>query len=761
MSDIKPEVTVVCITYNHEDYIEQALESFVTQETSFPFQIFVGEDCGNDRTAEIVLEYSKKYPDLVKPFIREKNMGAQRNLIDLCRRAESKYIALCEGDDFWIDVHKLQKQYDYMESHESYRACFHNTKIMADESWYLTSWYNKDENGNILIPYSIPGYDVSLRSMTMDYYILFGPAHTSSIFYRWDNDKVIPEWYYKHIYGDHSLMMIQAGDGVIGFIPDIMSVYRRSEVGVLMHENKTSHFLKTRASWIDMVMDLENYFQEYYDGFAVKEIREREVQEFNNYIRYIINSMDFDLFKNAIIEYSYPAKLSFAENDRMKARLKKLETRYTEDGVKYLLGSKALKKEVEEKLAQKKEKQKQRLEDLVYYNKLFSSSAKEKNVWVFSSDGLKSYTGNTKHLFEYIIAFHPEIEAYYLTKSKNVLKFGIAENLPIIKADTEKAIGIMSRACVAFVNKSKVDSLTVKGMNDGIKVIRLGQSVRVDDFKYDKFYNKLQKSPILDIEELEQYFIENKNFSLIENNAVDFFTEQYDKTFLAITQNEPVASELNSFLKIPEDRILLMPSPSYYAVQDYHDKKHTVLLAPSPRNNYKSRKLYIDLFSNSIEMINERLRSQDIYMDVFMGKGHNPDFKKTIIRLIDLYSNIDLISPQEIYSVWDNYDVLISDFWNPLYEFAKKDKPVVLMNCDKEYFLPSKSWIFNYDEIAPGQQTDNWDEALDMVEQRLKDPSIDSEMRNNSSQIVFDYIDSDEQLEELVNEIKKRIDFDN
>lgn len=75
--------------------------------------------------------------------------------------------------------------------------------------------------------------------------------------------------------------------------------------------------------------------------------------------------------------------------------------------------------------------------------------------------------------------------------------------------------------------------------------------------------------------------------------------------------------------------------------------------------------------------------------------------------------------------------------------------------------MPSKSWIFNYDEIAPGQQTDNWDEALDMVEQRLKDPSIDSEMRNNSSQIVFDYIDSDEQLEELVNEIKKRIDFDN
>ena len=93
-------VTVICITYNHEKFIAQALDSFLMQKTNFKFKVFVGEDCGPDRTADVVKEYARKYPDIIVPFIREHNMGAQRNLIDLCQRATSPYISFCEGDDY-------------------------------------------------------------------------------------------------------------------------------------------------------------------------------------------------------------------------------------------------------------------------------------------------------------------------------------------------------------------------------------------------------------------------------------------------------------------------------------------------------------------------------------------------------------------------------------------------------------------------------------------------------------------------------------
>ena len=105
-------VTVCCITYKHEHLIRQALDSFLMQKTNFKFKVFVGEDNGPDGTADIIREYAEKYPDIIVPFLRTENMGAQTNLIDLCNHAKSPYIAFCEGDDYWIDEYNLQKQFD-------------------------------------------------------------------------------------------------------------------------------------------------------------------------------------------------------------------------------------------------------------------------------------------------------------------------------------------------------------------------------------------------------------------------------------------------------------------------------------------------------------------------------------------------------------------------------------------------------------------------------------------------------------------------
>ena len=128
---------VVCITYKHEEFISQALDSFLAQKTNFKFKVFVGEDCGPDGTADILREYAEKYPDIIVPFIREQNMGAQRNLIDLCQRATSPYIAFCEGDDYWVDEYKLQKQVDYMQIHPEIRVCCTQTEVIAPDDWHL------------------------------------------------------------------------------------------------------------------------------------------------------------------------------------------------------------------------------------------------------------------------------------------------------------------------------------------------------------------------------------------------------------------------------------------------------------------------------------------------------------------------------------------------------------------------------------------------------------------------------------------------
>lgn len=131
MEDIK--ISVVVPTYNHEKYIGQALQSIVEQELEIPFEVLVGDDCSTDNTSIVVRKYAEKYPDLIIPLIREKNLGMSQNMEDLVMRTRGKYVAFLEGDDYWIDHHKLLKQYDFMEKNEDYVATFGKCIIVDAE----------------------------------------------------------------------------------------------------------------------------------------------------------------------------------------------------------------------------------------------------------------------------------------------------------------------------------------------------------------------------------------------------------------------------------------------------------------------------------------------------------------------------------------------------------------------------------------------------------------------------------------------------
>ena len=135
----EPLVSICCISYNHEPYIKDALESFLSQKTTFPFEIVISDDCSIDGTHAIINEYVHKYPDLFRDISPDHNLGLFENFTYVQEQARGKYIALCEGDDFWIDPYKLQKQIDILDKDSSLIAC-------------CTDCVNVDKEGKAIIP---------------------------------------------------------------------------------------------------------------------------------------------------------------------------------------------------------------------------------------------------------------------------------------------------------------------------------------------------------------------------------------------------------------------------------------------------------------------------------------------------------------------------------------------------------------------------------------------------------------------------------
>jgi glycosyltransferase involved in cell wall biosynthesis len=132
-----PLVSICCATYNHEKYMVQALESFLMQKVSFPIEVIIGDDCSTDRTPRIVQDYVERFPQLVRAITSDANVGVSLNAFRIREAARGKYIALCEGDDYWTDPHKLQKQVDFLEKNPEFTVSTHWVK-------------NVDGSGNLL-----------------------------------------------------------------------------------------------------------------------------------------------------------------------------------------------------------------------------------------------------------------------------------------------------------------------------------------------------------------------------------------------------------------------------------------------------------------------------------------------------------------------------------------------------------------------------------------------------------------------------------
>ena len=211
-----PLLTICTIAYNQEKFIAQTLEGFVSQRADFEFEAIVADDCSTDSTAKIIAGYAEKYQGIIKPALRDKNIGMTDNFSDILRRATGRYIALCDGDDYWTDPLKLQKQADFLEANPEYAICFHPVEVLTTEGKTVDDFMTRD------VPETTDIYDLAKR-----HYI-----HTPSVVFR-NNPGAIRDFAsLKAPYGDYVLHMLNAQYGKIKKLPGSMAVYRQG-VGVV------------------------------------------------------------------------------------------------------------------------------------------------------------------------------------------------------------------------------------------------------------------------------------------------------------------------------------------------------------------------------------------------------------------------------------------------------------------------------------------------------------------------------------------------
>lgn len=141
---MKPLLSVCLITYNHVSFINQAIEGVLMQKVNFEFDLIIADDYSTDGTREILLNYKKKYPNLIKLILQKNNIGPQQNWIDLIKFSDAKYIAYFEGDDYWTNKYKLQRQVDFLEKNIDFVICYHNTSILSDKQFSEDFYLIKD-----------------------------------------------------------------------------------------------------------------------------------------------------------------------------------------------------------------------------------------------------------------------------------------------------------------------------------------------------------------------------------------------------------------------------------------------------------------------------------------------------------------------------------------------------------------------------------------------------------------------------------------
>ncbi|MBE6139439.1 MAG: glycosyltransferase [Firmicutes bacterium] len=301
------KVSICCVTYNQQEYIKQALDSFVNQKTTFNYEIIIHDDASNDNTVKIIKEYAKKYPNLIIPILQKENQYSKKpnSILEFCfGKARGEYIALCDGDDGFLDKDKLMEQAKILDKNSEISLCTHDTKIVNDNGEYI-------EN--------ISAYPDGIVNIKM-FLNNSKSMHTSSMMFRKKDIINLPDYFHCATVGDLPLKLHLLSLGNCYHIDKVMSFYRTESKGSWsLQEKKDVDKLEKNH---EMEMNIYNMFNQKtnykYDELVKSRIL---LKEFNYYLK--TNNFD-ELYKKKY--NSLYKKLSFKK--RLKLKIKKIKFIY-------------------------------------------------------------------------------------------------------------------------------------------------------------------------------------------------------------------------------------------------------------------------------------------------------------------------------------------------------------------------------------------------------------------------------------------------
>lgn len=248
------KVSVCVPTFNHEAYIAEMLEGALRQQTTFPFEIVVGDDGSTDGAPGIIRHYASRYPERIRAYLHPSNLGpshprefaGRNNVLFLLKACLGEYVALCEGDDYWIDPLKLQKQVEFMEAHPDCALCHHNVLVTYEDG-------SPSHTFNPPTQKLISTIDDLLHD---HWFIATGSMLYRNVFLNED----FADWHADAAAGDWALVIQLSARGTIGYLPDLMGVYRKHQAGLShVHASTNAYFMRNRKEMFEHVNAWLNY----------------------------------------------------------------------------------------------------------------------------------------------------------------------------------------------------------------------------------------------------------------------------------------------------------------------------------------------------------------------------------------------------------------------------------------------------------------------------------------------------------------------
>ena len=572
--------------------------------------------------------------------------------------------------------------------------------------------------------------------------------------------------------------MLQMGMGRAAYLPDVTSVYRRSDVGVFMNKNDDDHFANTRLDYVRLLSGTRDYFEanlspEFSEIFsyrirreianlfqAVERLGRTElvIQLSKQYPTDLINALHS--FVNSYNVYSGLTKnMTPAEKQELHRAsmvaifLKPILGVIASIRRAYHFGIKAIKATYQYVLG-------------VARFWLYGFTEKDHDLWVFSGFRAMNYMDNTKYLYEYILNNHPEIKPMWLTNSSAVYEQLKGNGRPVAYLYDEEGRHLLGKAAVAVTDHFVVtDFPSYRGFNIGTKVVQLWHGVGFKAMGDKKNVRNTTERGVRYSSDIIPGEKDNILVKLIKKVKYFFFApfrERFEEYFMFVCPGQERLEMMADMWNVPRENCFMAGHPRnapLFEKKERTDLANKVIYAPTYRFNADHEKALVRSFLNNAGAIEKLMEKCGGSFVIRLHPHTWRNYNGMINSVIKDYPKISLDSSADIYETLGDYSALISDYSSIAVDFALLDRPVIFLCEDYEWFNENEAG-FNLDflNMIPGIKTDSWADTLNELEQCLADSTRGAELRSDRLDYFYDRnVNGIDDSERIVQEIKSRL----